>query len=141
VPAVFFLLAVLIGSSIVFFARGSNNHNPANPPTNSSAIDNGSGRTIDVHMKQTNFDPPAVTISVGDRINLINDVSVRHAIENGTWEENTAKPGAEPDAPVANSEQLGSASQNLVLGPFTTAGTFRYFCTIHPGMNLTVIVQ
>ena len=27
------------------------------------------------------------------------------------------------------------------IGPFNTAGTFHLYCTVHQGMNLTVIVQ
>jgi plastocyanin len=27
------------------------------------------------------------------------------------------------------------------IGPFTTAGTFKFSCTVHPGMNLTVMIQ
>jgi hypothetical protein len=29
----------------------------------------------------------------------------------------------------------------LECGPFTTAGIFHIYCTIHQGMNLTIVVQ
>jgi plastocyanin len=30
---------------------------------------------------------------------------------------------------------------NVELGPFTAPGTYDVYCVLHPGMNLTVIVQ
>jgi len=30
---------------------------------------------------------------------------------------------------------------NAQIGPFTTAGTFHIYCSIHPGMNLTITVK
>jgi plastocyanin len=32
-------------------------------------------------------------------------------------------------------------NNTATVGPFTTAGTYHIFCTIHPGMSLTIIVQ
>ncbi|WP_443092072.1 cupredoxin domain-containing protein [Dictyobacter arantiisoli] len=34
-----------------------------------------------------------------------------------------------------------NGSAQATIGPFTSSGTFRFYCPIHPGMNLTVIVQ
>ena len=34
-----------------------------------------------------------------------------------------------------------SKSGSLKIGPFTTAGIFHIYCTIHRGMNLTIVVQ
>jgi plastocyanin len=141
VLAVFLLLVVLISGSIFFVTTRSNNPSPVNPHPTVSTIDSGSGGTTDVHMGQASFIPRSVTISVGSGINLIDDASVSHTIENGTWEGSTPKPGAEPGAPIANNIQFDTASQSQTLGPFDTVGTFLYFCTNTPGMNLTVTVQ
>ncbi len=92
-------------------------------------------------MGQTNFVQSSVTISKGGSISLIDDVASTHIIANGTWQGNTPKPGAEAGAPRANNLQFTSAGQSQTLGPFNTAGTFHYYCSVHPGMNLTVTVQ
>ena len=94
-----------------------------------------------VHMNGNTFVQTSLTIKKGESITLINDsLFSSHTIANGTWENNTAKPAREAGAPAANNVQIGGNS-SATIGPFTTAGTFQFFCTVHPGMNLTVIVQ
>jgi hypothetical protein len=63
-----------------------------------------------------------------------------HIIANGTWENGTAKPAGEPGAPEVRDVQINGYSQDAI-GPFTTAGTYHFYCTVHPGMNMTVLVQ
>ncbi len=95
----------------------------------------------EVHMGQTNFVQQSVTMSKGGSIKLIDGAASTHIIANGTWEGNTPNPGAESGAPAAPNLQFTSAGQSQTLGPFNTAGTFHYYCSVHPGMNLTVTVQ
>ncbi len=59
---------------------------------------------------------------------------------NGTWENGTAQPTREGGAPVVKDVNIGGNS-SATIGPFTTAGTFKLYCTVHAGMNLTVIVE
>ncbi|MBO0795273.1 MAG: hypothetical protein J2P36_30635 [Ktedonobacteraceae bacterium] len=93
-----------------------------------------------VHMNETKFLPATITIKKGESITIVNDVSVVHLIQNGTWTNSgSAKPGQETGAPKVELQINGSATQTA--GPFTTAGTFQLYCIVHPGMNLTVIVQ
>ena len=99
-----------------------------------------SGSSVAVHMSFQTFAQPSVTISKGSSITLIDDVAVPHHIANGTWDNNaTAQPLKEPNAPTVDVQFNGNDQQ--AIGPFTTAGTYHLYCTIHPGMNLTVIVQ
>jgi plastocyanin len=46
---------------------------------------------------------------------------------------------AEPGAPAVHSMAIKGGSAQI--GPFTTAGIFHIYCTIHWGMNLTIVVQ
>jgi plastocyanin len=92
-------------------------------------------------MGETTFLQPSVTISKGSSLNLIDDVAVLHIIGNGSWVNNTIKPAREPGAPVVNNLQFNAAGQTTAVGPFTTAGTFHLYCSVHLNMNLTVIVQ
>jgi plastocyanin len=93
-----------------------------------------------VHMNTTNFVSSSITIKKGERITLIDDTLVSHTIADGTWENGTAKPASEPGAPEVKDVQINGSS-SATIGPFTAAGTFHLYCTIHSGMNLTVIVQ
>lgn len=92
-----------------------------------------------VHMGNANFTVSSITISKGQSVTIIDDVSVLHIITNGQWKNGTADTAKESGAPSYNVTFNGNDSN--ALGPFTTSGTFHYYCTVHPGMNLTVIVQ
>jgi plastocyanin len=92
-----------------------------------------------VHMGNANFLQSTITISKGDSITVIDDVSVVHILKNGTWQGGTQVLKAEPGAPTVNVSFNGGDSASI--GPFNTAGTFQILCTVHPGMNLTVTVQ
>ncbi len=91
------------------------------------------------HMGNANCTQSSITISKGESVTLIDDVAVQHIITNGQWKGGTPDTTKESGAPSYN--QTFNGNDSAPLGPFTTSGTFHYYCTIHPGMNLTVIVQ
>ena len=93
------------------------------------------------HMGNTNFMQPSITISKGSSLTLVDDVAVTHIISNGSWVNGTAKPAKEPGAPTVSNLQFTTAGQSQTIGPFSTAGTFHLYCSVHVNMNLTVIVQ
>ena len=71
---------------------------------------------------ESSFSPGSVTIAVGKTVSWDNDDSLAHTTTSDTW--------------------------NGTIGPrgsyrrtFSAAGTFNYRCTIHAGMDGTVIVQ
>jgi plastocyanin len=92
-----------------------------------------------VHMNAGNFDQPSVTIPKGSKLLLVDDGSSLHVLANGRWENGLAKPEREPGAPTVNNVQVSGNS--VEIGPFTIAGTYHLYCTVHQGMNLTIIVQ
>lgn len=89
-------------------------------------------------MGLTNFEQPSVTLSKGSMLTLVDTQSVIHIIQNGSWVNGTAKPAKETGAPTVNQQFSGNDTHQV--GPFNTAGTYHLYCTIHQGMNLTVIV-
>ena len=93
-----------------------------------------------IHMNDTNFARASITIRKGERLTLIDDAFSPHIVANGTWENGTAHSAREPGAPLIKDVQINGTSSQAI-GPFTTAGTFKLYCTIHSGMNLTVVVQ
>ena len=108
-------------------------------PNDSTGNTSTSGSSNEVHMSAQTFVQSSVTISKGSSIALVDDVGVPHRIANGTWDNSIAKPVKETNAPAVNVQLNGNDQQ--VIGPFATAGTYHLYCTFHPGMNLTVIVQ
>lgn len=118
---------LLIGSLIAATAQ----------PSAASASTNGEPT---VHMGPGSFTQPSVTISKGSKLLIVDDGSFLHILRNGMWVNNsTPKPVVEPSAPIVNNETVNGNS--IEVGPFTTAGTYHIYCTVHPGMTLTVLVQ
>jgi plastocyanin len=126
------LIAVLVTLSVVIVLTAAS-------CGGSSASGNGNGN--DVHMGNTTFTQPSITISKGGNVNLIDDVAVLHIISNGSWVNGVATPTTESGAPTINNLQFTTSGQNMNVGPFNTAGTYHIYCSVHPNMNLTVIEQ
>ncbi|MBD5656157.1 MAG: cupredoxin family copper-binding protein [Candidatus Eremiobacteraeota bacterium] len=77
-----------------------------------------------VHIKDFKFAPTPLTVRVGDSVTFVNDDDEAHTV-------------------IASDKSF--ASQGLDTGnsfkhTFATAGTFTYFCGLHPYMNATVVV-
>ena len=90
------------------------------------------------HMSAAAFKTDSVTIKKGQKLTLVDDVSVQHIIVNGYWQGSTAVPKTEAGAPKVNANIAGGAQ---AIGPFTQAGTFQLYCTIHGGMQIKVVVS
>lgn len=96
--------------------------------------------TETVHLVGSQFSPNIIALHKGDTLTVVDDSPTPHTLANGTWSANNqAQLGAEAGAPTINNVQLNN--NTVVLGPFNTPGTYHIFCLVHPGMNLTVIVQ
>ena len=104
-----------------------------------SIYDQSSISLPEAHMAGASFVLSSVTINKGDMLKLVDDAAVQHIIKNGTWNGNTPQPKTESGAPTVDVTFNGNDSATI--GPFNTSGTFQLYCTIHPGMNLTVIVK
>ena len=114
----------------------SGNQNSSQNGGNSASTD---GNPV-AHMDNTVFVAPAATIQTGQSLTLTADTFVPHFISNGTWVNGTAKPSHEAGAPEVNELHI-NGNESAAIGPFTTAGTYQFYCTIHPNMNLAVTVE
>jgi plastocyanin len=104
----------------------------------SSAAAQPANGTPTVHLEAASFAPQAVIVPKGNKLHVVADSSIVHILTNGTWEGTTPHPEVEPDAPKIANVQIAGGSVDL--GPFTTSGTYHVYCTVHPGMMLTVFV-
>jgi len=91
-------------------------------------------------MGDADFVQSSITIKKGESITLVADTFVPHTIANGIWKSGTAQPAREPGAPVIDNVSVGGNS-SVTVGPFTIAGSFKLYCTVHARMNLTVVVR
>jgi len=102
-----------------------------NTPTGSS--------TPTVHLLASSFQESSITIPKGSMLTLVDTASSPHIIKNGSWVNGNQVPKKEAGAPTVNVNFSGNDTHQI--GPFNTAGTYHIFCTIHPNMNLTIIVK
>jgi hypothetical protein len=71
---------------------------------------------------------------------IVNDSSIEHVLQNGSWDAHgTPQAGVEPGAPTLRNVEITGGSREI--GPFATAGVYHIYCTLHQGMNLTIVVQ
>jgi glucan phosphoethanolaminetransferase (alkaline phosphatase superfamily) len=109
----------------------------ANPST-STASTTTSGEPA-VHMSPTSFVQNVVLVPKGSKLLLVDDGSYDHVLQNGFWQNTTQHNQAEAGAPTVRNVNINGGS--VEIGPFTTAGIYHIYCSIHVGMNLTVVVQ
>ncbi len=76
-------------------------------------------------LKETAFSPNPLTVAVGTVVTFMNNDTTTH--------DATAVAGGFATGPI-----FAGRSASVTLA---TAGTFAYFCTIHPGMTGTLRVQ
>ena len=95
--------------------------------------------TQTVHLSASAFAPNIVALHKGDTLTLVGDSPTPHILANGAWrEDNHPAPGTETRAPTVDNVQVNGDTKTS--GPLTTPGTYHIYCTIHPGMTLTISV-
>ena len=121
------LVTLLLGISL-----GCGGSTPATTTSPSTPAPSGSasGSAVSIvvgarTLTTTAFSPNPVTVAVGGTVTWANNDSITHT--------------ATSDTGVWNSGGIG-AGQSFSQ-TFSTAGTFPYHCTIHPGMVGTITVQ
>ncbi len=110
----------------------------ANPQASAASI-NPNGEPV-VHMAPDHFVQTVVLVPKGAKLLIVNDSSIEHVLQNGNWDTNgTPHAGAEPGAPTLRNVDITGGSREI--GPFAIAGVYHLYCTLHQGMNLTIVVQ
>jgi plastocyanin len=73
------------------------------------------------------FSPPVLTISPGTRVTWTNRDDIPHTVTDQDHPKETKSP------PLDTGDSYSRV--------FATAGTYHYFCSLHPHMQGTVVVQ
>ena len=103
------------------------NKKPTSPqPTPSPETNENVPQNYNVEIANMAFNPAELTIKAGDTVIWTNMDSVPHMINSLT--------GIEIVAPAIYKSQTYKHT-------FDEAGTFNYFCKLHPSMKGTIIVQ
>jgi amicyanin len=105
---------------------GGNGAATTEQPADEGGGGGGGGGGSEVSMEGIQFQPAEVTVGVGDTVTWTNDDSVAHDVTADSF---------------SSGEGGGMASGDTFEQTFDEAGTFDYVCTVHPGMEGTVVVE
>ena len=94
------------------------------PETKGSALPKNA--TTEVVIDQFTFSPPTVTVPVGTTVTWTNHDKVQHVVVSA-------------DDRFKKSPRLNTGQH--FSNTFETAGTYSYFCSVHPRMKGTIIVK
>ena len=122
------LLALCAVVALAVAGCGSSNSSSTSSGSSSgasTAAASSSGGGVTIKMQNIAFDPKAVTVKVGQKVTWTNEDTVDHNVTSQSGE--TIKSG--------NFGKGGTFSFTP-----TKAGTIKYVCTIHPGMDATLTV-
>jgi plastocyanin len=86
----------------------------------------GGGGGSEVSMEGIQFNPEQVTIGAGDTVTWTNNDSTAHDVTADEF---------------SSGESGGMANGDTFEHTFEQAGTFDYVCTVHPGMEGSVVVE
>lgn len=103
----------------------------------------GSGAKADgpsVNTALLAFDPQMVNIKKGQTVTWVGGDNITHVLVEGTYTVGGDKLRTEQTDDKAFHLDLSKKGQT-VSHTYTTAGTFTYYCSIHKGMNGTVVVS
>lgn len=108
---------------VVTLAFGLSKSNQARPATNGQ---NTSSGQYQVKIDNFSFGPANLTVPVGATVTWINQDDVPHTV--------VSTDGKDIKSPVLDTDQKFTHT-------FAQAGTYAYYCSIHPKMTGKVIVQ
>lgn len=120
-PKRIMLLVGLVAGALLLAACSGSSSDETTTTADAPARDDG-----EVSIEDFAFGPNDITVSVGDTITWTNnEASISHTTtsDEGIWNSDLLKPG-------------DSFEQT-----FTEAGTFTYFCSIHPSMTASITVS
>jgi plastocyanin len=86
-----------------------------------------SARAGKIAASNFTFEPSTLTVAAGTVVTWRNEDDAPHTVI-----------GADPESPI-RSQPLDTGDQYSIT--FTKPGTYRYFCSLHPHMTGTVIVD
>lgn len=141
--AVFALGSILLvactrpGTSTGTASTGNSGSPSASATSSSGGGSCASGDTVKTNS--TNFEQSCITLSKGATLKVVQDQTSYHILDYGQWNGSTQAPATPAGVPAMKDLTLSGPSVSI--GPFTTAGTFHIYCTVHTGMNLTVTVK
>jgi len=103
---------------------------PMTGTEDTEGMDTGMAGMVEVNIADFTYDPQDLTVQVGDTVTWTNNDDVAHTVTAGT-----------PDSPTGEFDSGELQPGDTFSYTFDQAGTFDYFCTLHPDMTASVTVE
>ena len=129
-------VAVAIGSLALVTACGGSSGSAKSGATTGAAKP---GETV--NMTFTVFEKKAYAIKTGQALTFANANPITHEIVEGTYKVGPDGLRTEEKDDGAFNLKIPATKGFMASHTFDKAGTFTFFCTIHKGMNATVVVS
>lgn len=129
------VLAAIVALSLGVAACGDTTESSSGEPASSSAGEH----TVDIDTFM--FAPGTLQVAVGDTVTWTNKDNILHTVTSGDREYEPGNGGkvVATDKDGMFDEQLDGAGATATF-TFTEAGSFHYFCDLHPGMEADIEV-
>jgi len=94
----------------------------------------------EVHLRLLSFTPDMLEVDAGTTVAWVDDNPIAHTITSGTYEVGAdgLRTGETPDGTFDG--KVGTTGDAFSF-TFDQPGTYTYYCSIHKGMNATLVVS
>ena len=98
-----------------------------------------SAATGAIHLKLLSFEPGELHVAAGTTVEWVNDNPITHTVTSGSYEVGAdgLRTSEQPDGTFDGDL---AAQGDTFRHTFAEPGTYAYFCSIHKGMNATIVV-
>lgn len=124
-------LIVVLGMTLLMAACGQVPEPDGDTNDDATGQPTGAADGEQVEIADLAFGQPEITVSAGTTITWVNDDSVGHTVTHG--EDGQVAADALIDEPIGAGEEVSFT--------FDEPGTYPITCTIHPDMNMIVVVE
>lgn len=93
-----------------------------------------------VALEVGSFSPSSISLTKGEHLTIVDSGAYHHNLSMGRWINGQPVLQNQPGAPSLTNKDVTAAGQTVILGPFTTAGTFYLLCSLHHNMMLKITV-
>lgn len=93
-----------------------------------------------VALEVGSFSQSSISLTKGESLTIVDSGTYHHNLSMGQWVNGQPVLQNQPGAPTLVNKDVNAAGATVILGPFTTAGTFYLMCSLHHNMQLKIIV-
>jgi plastocyanin len=93
-----------------------------------------------VHLKLLSFEPAELHVPAGSTVEWVDDNPITHTVTSGSYEVGADGLRTSEQADGTFDGDLAAEGDSF-LHTFDAPGTYTYFCSIHKGMNATLVVD